>query len=136
MSIKRLVTLLVCIMVSTSWHGVAADTNLRYTGTYSSLEYHKGAGDLLGTEIKIVPTRRGYQGALQIAEGGPSELMVVDVFFEKDVIKFEIPKAYAVYGGAKFEGKIDGKGIKGAFRYETHMGDAEYLVRRPSYWDK
>ncbi|MGH7404426.1 MAG: hypothetical protein ACREJA_00910 [Candidatus Methylomirabilales bacterium] len=136
MSINRLVTFLVCIMVSTSWHSVAAETNLRYTGTFSSLEYHKEAGDLLGTEIKIVSTRKGYQGALQIAEGGPSELMVVDVFFEKDVIRFEIPKTYAVYGGARFEGKIDAKGIKGAFRYQTHVGDPEYLVRGPSYWDR
>jgi hypothetical protein len=50
--------------------GFPSDVSIKYTGTFSSLRYHKEAGDLLGVEIRIVSTRKGYQGALQIAEGG------------------------------------------------------------------
>lgn len=116
--------------------GFAGDAKLKYTGTFSSLEYNQEGGDLLGVEIKIVQTRKGYQGALQIAEGGPSQLMVVDVFFDKDNVRFEIPKSYTEYGGGIFEGKIDSKGIKGAFRFKGKVGDQETLVHGRSYWDK
>jgi hypothetical protein len=86
-------------------------------------------------EIKIVPARKGYQGALQIAEGGPSELMVVDVFFEGDRVKFQIPSSYKSYGGGVFEGTIDSHGIKGRLSFKGGAGDNETLIRRHSYWD-
>jgi len=33
--------------------------------------------------------------------------MVVDVFFEKDKVRFAIPKSYPQYGGGVFEGQVD-----------------------------
>src|SRR2546425_3338582 len=94
MKIGKLSIPFICIMLFCLTQGFAAEKKLKYTGTFSNLEYNQEGGDLLGMEIKIVPTKKGYQGALQIAEGGPSELMVVDVFFEKDNVKFEIPISY------------------------------------------
>jgi hypothetical protein len=100
------------------------------------LTYHQEGGDLLGAEIKVVLTRKGFQGALQIAEGGPSPLMVVDVLFDKDQVKFKIPESYSLYGGGLFEGKIDSKGLSGAFTFRGVKGDKEILLRGCSYWDK
>jgi len=136
MKISKVAIFFVCFMFCGLAQGLAADKKLKYAGTFSNLEYNQEGGDLLGMEIKIVPTKKGYQGALQIAEGGPSELMVVDVFFEKDNVKFEIPKSYSIYGGGVFEGKIDSKGIKGALRFEGTEGDKEILTRGRGYWDK
>jgi hypothetical protein len=62
--------------------------------------------------------------------------MVVDVLFEKDKVRFEIPKSYKNYGGGLFDGKIDSKGIRGTFRFNGTAGDQENLLRRPSYWDQ
>ena len=62
--------------------------------------------------------------------------MVVDVIFEKDNVRFEIPNLYATYGGGIFEGKIDSNGIKGAFKFKGKVGDQENLIRRRSYWDR
>ena len=114
----------------------AEDKKVKQTGTFSSLAYNREGGDLIGAEIKIVPTRKGFQGALQIAEGGPSPLMVVDVLFDRDHVKFKIPESYSLYGGGLFEGKIDSKGISGAFTFSGVRGDKEVLLRGCSYWDK
>jgi hypothetical protein len=133
---SKALVIIVCLMIFASPHGWTADKKVKYAGTFSNLEYNQEGGDLLGMEIKIVPTKKGYQGALQIAEGGPSELMVVDVSFEKDNVKFEIPKAYSVYGGGVFEGKIDSKGIKGTLRFKETEGEKEILTRGRGYWDK
>jgi hypothetical protein len=133
---SKALIIIVCLMIFGLPHGWAAEKNLKYAGTFSNLEYNQEGGDLLGMEIKIVPTRKGYQGALQIAEGGPSELMFVEVFFEKDNVKFEIPKSYSTYGGGVFEGKIDSKGIKGTLRFKGTEGDKEVLTRKRGYWDK
>lgn len=106
-------------------------------GTFSSLKYNQEAGDLLGVELKIVPIRRGYQGALQIAEGGPSEVIVVDILIQKDRISFQIPASYSLYGGAAFEGRVDSKGITGRFTWKTGVvGEQEHLVRGRGYWDR
>ena len=111
------------------------DKKIHYTGTFSNLEYNQEGGDLLGIEIKIVLTGKGYQGALQIAEGVPSELMVVDILFDKAHIKFQIPNSYKTYGGGGFEGTINSNGIKGRLSFKGGAGDNETLIRRHSYWD-
>jgi len=116
--------------------GSAEEKKVKQTGTFSSLTYNREGGDVVGAEIKIVATRKGFQGALQIAEGGPSPLMVVDVLFEKDRVRFKIPESYPEYGGGVFEGQIDAKGISGAFTFRGVRGDKENLIRGRSYWDK
>ena len=62
-----LVTLCGLLALATSAH---AKSEIWLTGTFSSLRFNTEGGDLLGVELTIVPTRKGYQGALQIAEGG------------------------------------------------------------------
>jgi hypothetical protein len=132
-------TMVLCLVMtcgSASGEGGSKKTN--YTGTFSSLEYSREGGDLLGTEIKIVATKKGYQGALQIAEGGPSNLMLVQVAIDNDNVRFEIPNDpnYRPYAGWKFEGKIDDKSLKGNFSIGAKKADSETLTRKCSYWDK
>jgi hypothetical protein len=113
-----------------------AKSEISLTGTFSSLRFNTEGRDLRGVELKIVPTRTGYQGALQIAEGGPSEMMVVDVAVRRhNTIRFDIPASYPFYGGGTFEGTLDSTGITGRFTFRAVTGDLERLVRGRSYWD-
>jgi hypothetical protein len=73
-SLSIFIILFVGLMPFTTFHAVAnGDQNSKYkrTGTFSDLEYHEGPGDITGVEIRIVETNGGYQGTVQIAEGGP-----------------------------------------------------------------
>jgi hypothetical protein len=114
----------------------AAEQKIKYTGTFTSLEYHREGGDLVGEEIKIVLARKGHQGALQIAEGESGELMLVDIIVKKDRMSFEIPAAYPLYGGGTFEGRIDAKGIRGVLRFKSGAENAVRWIRGRSYWEK
>ena len=116
--------------------GTSAQSKPRVTGTFSNLVYTAEGGDLLGVEIKIVPTRRGFQGALQIAEGGPSEIMVVDVRVQGEQLEFTIPESYRPYGGGSFKGKVNANGIVGRFVFNGNAQEEARLVRRPGYWDR
>jgi len=132
----KVVLMLLCFIPLGSSRGETADNQIKYSGTFSSLEYNEEGGDLLGAEIKIVPTRNGYQGVLQIAEGGPSALMVVIVQFKDGEMSFEIPQSYPEYGGLRFKGKIDKQGIVGEFiSSKGKAGDQEKWTRKHSYWD-
>lgn len=115
--------------------GLAASEAVRYTGTFSSLTYNKESGDLLGAELKIVPVRNGYQGVLQIAEGGSSPLMLVDVSFHKNKVTFTIPTNYTPYGGGIFNGTIDTRHIRGVLKFKNGAETELTLPRKHSYWD-
>ena len=112
------------------------DGKPKYTGTFTSLEYNEEGGDLLGEELRIVLAKKGYQATLQIAEGEPSQLMVVDVQFDKNKLNFVIPDSYPVYGGGIFEGTIDLSGIRGVLKFKGGGSDPVRWKRGRSYWDK
>jgi hypothetical protein len=103
-------------------------------GTYTDLYYEKKGGDLLGHELKIVLTRKGLQGALQFADGGPSELVLVDIIIDNGQIFFSIPDGFAEAG--HFKGVIDRSKIKGKFMYKTGAEETVYMKKGLSYWDK
>ncbi len=123
-------------LASPSWATVET-SKLRVVGTYSNLRYSPRSGDLGGVEIKIVPSRGGgFQGALQIAEGSPSQLMVVDVIVEQNKIRFRIPNSYPIYGGGTFEGVIEPAAIRGHFTFGEAVNEEISLKRGRGYWDK
>ena len=126
---------LVVVMLWLPHTAFAAGNEIRYTGTFSSLAYNKEGGDLLGAELKIVTVRNGYQAALQIAEGGPSQLMVVDVSFDKNNATFTIPNNYMPYGGSVFTGTIDARQIRGVLKFKNGSEMHLTLLRKHSYWD-
>src|SRR6267378_2549320 len=63
-------------VVTYSVRGADEKAQPRITGTYSDMHYVSDAGDVIGTEIKIVFTGTDFEGALQIAVGSPSLITV------------------------------------------------------------
>jgi hypothetical protein len=87
---RRIVLATLCCLLALA-ASAHAKSEISLTGTFSSLRFNTEGRELRGVELKIVPTRTGYQGALQIAEGGPSEMMVVDVAVRRhNTIRFDI----------------------------------------------
>ena len=130
----RAVTYMFFLIVVLTWIGVSNSKEIQYTGTFSSLQYYKESGDLGGVELRIVFTRSGYQGVLQIAEGSPGELRLIPrIIFNKDKISFKIEEPRKYKG--VFEGTISQEGIIGVFTYETGGVSRLNLKRKQSYWD-
>lgn len=105
----------------------------KITGTYTSLHFNSEGGDLLGQELKIVLTQKGYQGVLQLAEGGAGELIVVDVQINADKLTFTIPDTYGDAG--RFEGTIQNGAIRGIFTFKGGGTNNFDLKKGKSYWD-
>ncbi len=105
----------------------------KVTGTYTNMHFNKEGGDLLGQELKIVLTRKGYQAALQFAEGGAGELIIVEINIEGEKISFVIPDSYADAG--QFSGTIQNGVIRGLFRFKGGGEERAELKRGKSYWD-
>jgi hypothetical protein len=122
---RVLLALAMCVILIALGSRRATTEQLDVRGTFSNFRYSREAGDLLGAEIKIAPVSRPYdltrryeaafQGALQIAERAPSQIMIVDIKIDGHKISFVIPERYPVYGGGKFEGTLNTQAIKGRF---------------------
>jgi len=97
------------------------------------MHYIAEAGDVLGTEIKIVYAGDHYQGALQFAEGAPGELIIVDVESKENSIQFAIPDGNPYAGN--FSGKIKNGWLRGAFRFKSGGEGKVALHKGKSYWD-
>jgi hypothetical protein len=117
----------------TNRESVANTPNIRLTGTYTNMYFHREAGDLLGEEIKIVKTRQGYQGALQFSEGEPGDLIIVNIRIDGKNVNFQIPNDSSYAG--QFSGTIENGILKGKFLFKTGgMEDVE-LKKGKGYWD-
>ena len=99
----------------------------RITGTYTNLEYNKEGGDLLGEELRIVGTRRGYQGVFQNAEGGIGELILVEIKLAGNRIEFAVPDLPPLYEARQLSGTIEPTMIR--------FSDEDILKRGQSYWE-
>jgi hypothetical protein len=106
---------------------------VKITGTFSDLHFVKEAGDLLGTEIKIVYAGGSYQGALQFAEGAPSELVIVKIHKDGNKISFSIPDDNPYAG--EFQGSVSSEALQGEFRFKSGGTEKVTLHRGKSYWD-
>ena len=127
------ITIIIVILLTLLSVGYAA-SDFQKTGTFSSLFYHKEAGDLLGYEIRIVFTRNGYQGTFQAAEGGPDDLILIrEITIEDNKIKFLIPGP-SIYEG-EFSGHITNSGIKGTLILRNGNKIFLDLKRQQSYWE-
>ena len=115
--------------------GVAAQSPkpAKITGTYTNMYFNREGGDLLGEELKIVRTRKGYQGALQVAEGGPGELIVVDIKLTGNKIEFAVPDTHP--DACQFSGTLNVGVIRGEFQYKTGSTEKVTLKKGKSYWD-
>ncbi len=97
------------------------------------MHFNSEGGDLLGEELKIVLTRKGYQGALQFAEGGAGELILVDLRISGNKLEFSIPEN-SRYAG-EFTGTIAKGIIKGKFSFKGGGDETVVLRKGKSYWD-
>ena len=100
------------------------------TGTFSSFMLSAQSGDIVGMEIHIVPTPKGYSAIVQGSEGAPGFPEVFEVIQQNNNISFVIPEntATGVHPGL-YKGNISeiGLALQGPTRnYE--------LTRKPSYW--
>jgi len=112
---------------------VEAQKPARITGTYTNMHYVAEAGDVIGYEIKIVSTGDRFQAAVQIAEGVPGEMVVVDVQLDDGMISFSIPDSNSYAG--QFRGTIENGVLKGEFLFKNGGAKKVELRRGKSYWD-
>ena len=107
----------------------------RISGTFTNMHYIADAGDVIGYELRVVPAGEAkYQAALQIAEGAPSKLMLVDIQAKECNISFAISDVYGVYAGT-FKGAVANNTLKGEFTFKSGGVDKVELKRGKSYWD-
>lgn len=120
------------ILLFSSFVACAASV-IKLAGTYSSIVFNEEGGDVLGYEVRIAPTARGFQAVVQVAEGAPGPLHVVDVIQTKDSIKFDIPLDGEVKG--TFEGRVTASGLEGIISLPAGRVRVE-LKRTISYWER
>ena len=102
------------------------------TGTFSNLRYIPEAGDLLGEEVRIVYTRSGWQGTVQLAEGVPYELIVVACEFKGDSLTFAIDHGE---DQGVFRGVVGSRDLRGIMSFGPGAQEHWVLPRKKSYWE-
>jgi hypothetical protein len=105
----------------------------RITGTYSDITYNAEGDDLLGTEIRIVlGSGWRYQGTIQIAEGGMSDLDCFNIQEDKGILTFDV--SLKNYEG-KFVGKVWEGMLIGKLTFKNGGVMNLKLPRKKSYWE-
>jgi hypothetical protein len=112
---------------------VFGQKQVKITGTFSNIHFVKEAGDVLGYEIKIVYAGDAYQGALQFAEGAPTELVIVKIHKDGNRISFSIPEDNPNAG--QFQGSVSTESLQGEFLFKSGGVEKVTLRRGKSYWD-
>src|SRR5579862_6821746 len=88
--------------------GPVHSAEIRITGTFTDLQFNDEGGDLLGTEILIVPSQGdgvGFAAFVQLAEGGAPYSVLVPLAVDRLKISFTLPKDGG-YPGLKFIGVV------------------------------
>ena len=131
MAIKLISVISLALLVTQV--GAAVPPEPRPTGIYSNLRFNQEGGDLLGTELLILP--RGDVGKpawsvfVQIAEGGAPFTAIVPFLVDHSKFEFTLPPGGA-YGGLRATGIFVGKDILLCWG----SGTEERLARGKSYW--
>jgi len=102
------------------------------TGTFSSMYYNEEGGDLIGTEVRIVYTRKGFQGTVQDAEGEPDELILFTATIDGGnnfTISYTSPRTG---DPVTISGRVTEAGLETKTKWWT---GGNLLKRAPSYWD-
>lgn len=111
----------------------AAPTEVRLTGTFSSMSYHAQSGDILGAEVKLVPGSRSLVAIVQLAEGAPEDPYVAEARLEGNRVSFRFP---ALGGGVNsFEGVVLDSALVGTFTYRSGSKESVRLRRNCGFWD-
>ncbi|MBI5190551.1 MAG: hypothetical protein HZA22_07735 [Nitrospirae bacterium] len=128
---KRAISCILFLVLSLS---CAYASDIKRTGTFSDLEYNEEGGDLLGSEIRIVVGKDGYEGTFQISEGEPDSLVLLSpvVIDDGNNVSFKIKSGY--YAG-KFTGRIAKDILTGTLTLVDGTKIKFHLKRGRSYWE-
>jgi hypothetical protein len=104
------------------------------TGVYSDMCYNVGGADIVGMEVQVVYSQKGYYVVYQSSEGEPSVPVVIQATIKNKTVEFDIPEGVPFSGN--FNGQITDKGIEG--KIEGYSGYASKLIlkRQLSYWQR
>lgn len=108
---------------------------LKATGIYSDMSFNQESGDVLGIELYVVLSSKGYVVVFQSSEGEPTVPVVVVAKIEGDTIEFELPPGCAYAG--RFTGTLTDEGITGTFpsgRLGPKGNKIIRLKRGKGYW--
>jgi hypothetical protein len=108
----------------------------RLTGIYSDLQYHDKSGDIAGTEIFLINTKKGYYIYFQSSDGSGGMPVVVPAKLNNNKLTFEIPENGTDFSGF-FQGEITDKVLSGRFKNGVLSKDGTDLFTLPkknSYW--
>jgi hypothetical protein len=100
-----------------------AQQKVRVTGMFSDMHYIADAGDVLGTEVFIAFTSKGYWAVVQMAEGVPDIPVVVPVTIKGTDVSFILSDKLT------FAGTVTPTALVGTLGYEKVS-----LRRGKSYW--
>jgi hypothetical protein len=114
----------------------AAEEPYPLTGTYSDLTCIEEEGDVVGTEITILPAFQDasyrYYALVQFAEGVAGMPQLVPATVNENRISFKVN--YFGQPGAEFTASIDKAGLTGGFA--KPLGITVELPRKRSFWDE
>lgn len=113
---------------------LCASPPVKVAGTYSSFEFNEEGGDLVGIEIRLIPTRVGLKAVVQVAEGGAGDIDLVAVTETNGEVRFDVPTPGSA--PAKFKGRISVSGMAGTLSYPSGATENIVLKRTSSYWER
>ena len=122
--------LLLLVALFFSNHAVALEpAPPKITGLFSDMTFHSDTGDVLGMEVFLVYSNRGYIAIYQSSEGEPSVPIVLPAKVNGNAVSFQIPPE--VDGRGSFVGTVSNNELVGSF---SGNGQRVHLKRKPSYW--
>ncbi|TBL82678.1 hypothetical protein EYY95_20900 [Hafnia alvei] len=101
----------------------------KITGIYSSLSFNTESGDVVGEEIMVVFSNKGYIATYQSSDGEPTIPVVTKVNIVNDTITFTLPPPFDIQG--EFIGVISKNTLTGKFKKSNQV---LILERKNSYW--
>jgi hypothetical protein len=113
---------------------VSAAPPLKVAGTFSSLAYNAEGGDLIGYEVRIIPSNEGLKALVQVAQGDSGKVYLVGVDQKGNVLSFDVPLSSNVHG--RFEGTVSLNGLDGTISYPSGAIEQVSLKRTTSYWER
>ena len=131
---RSLLLLCFCVLSFAFADKLQAADAPRITGVYSDMEFNFESGDVVGVEVVLVFSRKGYFVIFQNAEGSPSVPVVVPARVEAGQIQFDVPFGENV---SVFNGSISREVIVGEFSGGVLSKEGRSLFVIPkklSYW--
>ncbi len=101
----------------------------KVTGMFSDMEYSQESGDVIGIEVFLVYSNRGYFAVYQASEGEPSVPVVISAKVDGSSVSFQVPPEIDSRGS--FNGTIGNSELTGRF---SGNGQVVHLKRKSSYW--